>query len=641
MSRKQHPAPASAPPQPWTAAWPLDSPTGRAIVLLVVVLVVYWPALSAGYIWDDDGHVTRPDLQSWAGLARIWFELGATQQYYPLLHSAFWLEHRLWGDATAGYHLINLLWHAAAAWLFGTILQRLRVPGAWLGALLFAVHPVCVESVAWISEQKNTLSTVLYLAAALAWLRFEDDRRPRRYAAATGWFMAALMTKTVTATLPAALLVVAWWRRGRISWRTDVIPLLPWLALGVAAGLTTAWLETVQIGASGGDFALGPLERGLLAGRVIWFYLGKLAWPAELIFFYPRWTIDAGVAWQWIPPLAALGALGLAVAWRRRTRAPLATALLFGGTLVPVLGFVNVYPFVFSYVADHFQYQASLSLFAFVAAVAVRAESHLRIPRWAGPAAAATVLVILGTLTWRQCGMYHDEFALWKATLARNPSSWAAHLNLGVVTANAGQPREALPHLQRAHELKPDTPAILNSLADALNQLGRAHEALPLVDRAIELQPRFAEAHNTRGVALMALQRGEDGAAAFERAVAINPQRPSVRVNLAWALAHLGRLPEAIPHFEEASRQQPESADLQFKWGVALAMHRRPTEALPHLRQAADARPDDPAVRFAHANVLLELGRLPEAVHEFEAVLRLDPDFAPARQTLEQLRAVR
>jgi hypothetical protein len=361
-------------------------------LLLMATLTAYFPALTGDFLWDDAGHVTNPALQSWSGLARIWFEVGATQQYYPLLHTAFWIEHRLWGDATVGYHVINVLWHVTSACLLVSILRRLAIPGAVLAASVFALHPVCVESVAWISEQKNTLSTVFYLAAALAWLRFEDDRRPARYAIASLWFLAAMLTKTVTATLPAALLVLAWWRHGRLSWRDDVRPLLPWLALGVSAGLGTAWFESTHIGASGDAFTLSLVERGLLAGRVVWFYLGKLLWPVDLTFFYPRWTIDATSAWQWLFPAATLGLLAGLVWWQRRNRAPLAAALLFGGTLFPVLGFVNVYPFVFSYVADHFQYLAGLAPLALLTAAATRTFAVMAWPRWSGPVVATAVL---------------------------------------------------------------------------------------------------------------------------------------------------------------------------------------------------------------------------------------------------------
>lgn len=607
-------------------------------VVLLATLAAYFPALTGDFLWDDPGHVTNPALQAWSGLRRIWFEIGVTQQYYPLLHTAFWIEHRIWGDAPVGYHLINVLWHATSACLLVAMLRRLAIPGTVLAGMIFALHPVCAESVAWISEQKNTLSTVFCLTAALAWLRFEDERRPARYVIATLWFLAALLTKTVTATLPAALLVVAWWRRGRLSWRDDVQPLLLWLILGVAAGLGTAWLESVQIGAGGDGFTLGVVERGLLAGRVVWFYLGKLLWPVGLTFFYLRWTIDATIAWQWLFPAATLAALAAGIGWRQRDRAPLAAALLFGGTLFPVLGFVNVYPFVFSYVADHFQYLASLGLIAFLAAAATRGFALLSWPRWSGPALAAAVLLILGVLTWRQSGMYRDEFALYENTLARNPSSWVAHLNLGTALDDVGRPGESLPHLQRALELKPDFPETLNSLGNVLNQLGRSREALPLLNQAVQIQPRFASAHNTLGVALMAAGRAQEGLAEFKRAVELNPALALARVNLGWALASQGQLSEAIAQFEQARRLQPDLADAEFKWGLTLVMRGETTAALPHLERAVELQPEKPDLHDALGRAFLEVGRRMAAVEQFEETLRLDPNHAGARKALGQLR---
>ncbi len=358
------------------------------VLIPVAVFLAYHPALHGGPLWDDLGHITGPQLRSLRGLWRIWSEVGATQQYYPLLHSAFWLEHRLWGDAFFGYHLANVAFHSASAVLLVLILRALAVPGALLAGLIFALHPIAVESVAWISEQKNTLSAAFYLASAYVYLRFAEAGlkpcatpvaeglkpcatavaglkpcatpaqsssasvvqpfRAAGYWIATALFLCALLSKTVTATLPAALLVVEWWRRGRLRWHQDVRPLLPWFAVAVAAGLFTAWFERDIIGARGADFDLTLIERGLLAGRVIWFYLGKLIWPADLMFWYPRWTIDASVWWQYLFPAAVAGmTIALAIV-ARRTRGPLAGFLFFCGTLFPVLGFFNVYPFRFS-----------------------------------------------------------------------------------------------------------------------------------------------------------------------------------------------------------------------------------------------------------------------------------------------------
>lgn len=633
MKQASRPTLPSAIPQQ-SRGWP-----AAAVFLLtfVVVVAAYYPSLRGDFLWDDAGHVTSPALQSSAGLLRIWFEPGATQQYYPLLHSAFWLEHQIWGDAPLGYRLINILWHALSACLLVVILRRLKVPGALLAGLVFALHPVCVESVAWIAEQKNTLSTVFYLAAALAWLRYEDDRRPSRYAIALLWFVAALLTKTVTATLPAALLVIAWWRSGRISWRQQARPLLPWLLLGALAGLGTAWFESAQIGATGDDFALSVVERGLLAGRVVWFYLGKLLWPSGLTFFYPRWTIDIASVGQWLFPLATLLALAGLVWWRTRHRAPLAAALLFGGSLFPVLGFVNVYPFVFSYVADHFQYLACIGMISFLTAAASIGFARLAWPRWSGPAAATGLLLVLGGLTWHQSGMYRDVFTLYGTTLERNPTSWAAHLNLGTALDEAGNPDQALPHLQKALELKPGFAETLNSLGNVLNHLGRSAEARPFLEEALRIQPRFASAHNTLGAALMALGLAEEGIAHFRQAVAIDPGLALAQVNLGWALANQKRFSEAFTQFEATHRRWPDMADLEFKWGLALTMSGQVNEALPHLRRASGLQPENPEMHFILALALVDTGRQAEAVEQLEEVLSLQPNHQRALELLSRI----
>jgi len=618
--------PAVAQAAAGAGGWP---PGAVFVLVFMAILIAYFPSLRGGFLWDDAGHVTNAELRSWSGLLRIWFEPGVTQQYYPLLHSAFWLEHRLWGDATVGYRLVNVLWHAISAGLLVAILRRLAVPGALLAGLLFALHPVCVESVAWISEQKNTLSTVFYLAAALAWLRFEEERRPVRYAVASLWFLAALLTKTVTATLPAALLVLACWRRGRLSWRGDVLPLLPWLAAGVGAGLFTAWFERTGIGAQGAEFSLSIVERGLLAGRVFWFYLGKLTWPAELAFFYPRWDVDAAAAWQYLFPAAALALLGGLVWWARegRGRGPLAAFLLFGGTLFPVLGFVNVYPFVFSYVADHFQYLASSSLFTLAAAgfVGAARNGRLRLPWRGAQAIAAAVLVVLGALTWRQSKDYVDSITLYRATLARNPDSWVAHHNLASELAGRGAPHEALPHARRAVELKPDFPEALNNLADNLTRTGRAAEALPLLERALQLQPAYAQAENNLGIALMRLGRAEEGVRRFQRAIELQPRLAEAHYNLGLAQAESGAFAAAIPHFAETVRLRPDHVGAELNWGVALALSNRLSEARPHFERAVSLDPESAPLRQTYGRVLLGVGEVREAVKQLREALRLDP----------------
>jgi protein O-mannosyl-transferase len=536
-----------------TASAARAAAVAAAAAVAVVVLVAYWPALRGGLIWDDDAHLTASGLRSWSGLWRIWAEPGATQQYYPLLHTAFWLEHRLWGDAVIGYHLVNLAQHLVAAGLFALVLRRLAVPGALLAAAVFALHPVHVESVAWISEQKNTLSLVFHLGAALAYLRFHDTRRRRDYWLGLLLFGLALLTKSVTATLPAALLVVLWWRRGHLAWRSDVGSLVPWLVVGAIAGLFTAAVEQhLIIGEDANAFDLTWLQRSLLAGQVIWFYLGKLLWPAQLTFIYPRWTIDPESAWQWVPLVAALAFVAIAWVFRGRSRAPLAASLLFAGSLFPILGFFNVYPFRYSFVADHFQYLPSLGVIAALAAgltTACRAVAG-----WAPRALAAGASASLALMTASQTPMYRDSEALYRATLQRNPECWMAHNNLALTLSARGERRDALLHLRRAIRLEPDYFDGHNNLGLTLTQAGHFRSALPHLERAVELKPNSGPARNNLGIALAGCGQIREAVAAFRTAAALMPDSPSAHDNLAKALRLAGRSGEAAASAAEAAR---------------------------------------------------------------------------------------
>ena len=647
---------------------------GWALIFLAV-FAAYWPALRGGPLWDDDAHLTGPALQSLHGLGRIWSEVGATQQYYPVLHTAFWLEHRLWGDATPGYHLLNCLLHASAACLFATALTRLGVvrTWAWFAGLVFALHPVCVESVAWISEQKNTLSAGFYLLAALAYLRWRGEEgaagaagRPGLYGGATLLFLLALLSKSVTATLPAALLVAQWWRHGRLSWRRDVVPLLPWFALGAAAGLFTAWVERRYIGAQGAAFDLGLVGRCLLAGRAAWFYFGKLLWPAPLVFIYPHWQVSAAAGWQYLFPVAALALAAALWRGRKRGRAPLAALLFFAGTLFPALGFFNVYPFVFSYVADHFQYLASLGVIALVAAGG-GAACAAAWPRSASLAGVA-VVGVLGTLTWRQCRIYRDAATLYRATIASNPAAWLAHNNLGVVLFSSGRIPEAIAEYRETARLRPDYADAYLNLGLALAATGRADEAIVAEETALRLKPDLAKAHGALGAALARRGRLNEAMAQYQEALRFSPDtpetyndlgiaelaagRPSEAIasygtalrlrpgfaeahnNLGIALAGAGRTDEAMAHYQEALRLQPDFADAHLNLGIALVAARRLPEAITQYQDAGRLRPGNAELCLNLGNLLGEAGRFPEAIRQFEEALRLRPGYAEARYNL-------
>ncbi len=597
-----------------------------ALALPVAVLGAYWPALNGGFVWDDDAHVTRPELRSLHGLWRIWSEPGATQQYYPVLHSAFWVEHRLWGDSALGYHLVNVLLHLVSVLLLYRILRRLVVPGALFAASLFALHPVCVESVAWISEQKNTLSTAFCLAAFLAYLRFDEGRRGRWYALATGLFVLALLSKSVTATLPAAILVVLWWKRARISWKGDVPALAPWFCLSAAAGAMTAWTERTFIGAQGAAFSLGAPGRLLVAGRAAWFYLGKILWPDGLVFNYPRWRIDGSAAWQYLFPVSAAAALLALYAVRNRSRGPLAAALLYVGTLFPALGFINVYPFVFSYVADHFQYLAAAGMVSAVAAaLTLGTERFVPAAKMQLRALAACVLALLAVLCWRQSGNYRDIETFYRSILGRNPASWLAHDNLGVVLVHKGRFDEAAGHYQEAIKLNPDYPEAFNDYGNVLARQHRWSEAEVAYAGALRARPSFYAAEKNWGTAMVDAGRYREAELHFRNALRLNADYPDAHYGLANALANSGRLAEAAVEYREAIRLEPGSPEAHANLGLALAELGQWEDALTEIAEAIRLRPDYAEAHAYDGLALAGLGRLTEAVAEYRESLRLGP----------------
>jgi tetratricopeptide (TPR) repeat protein len=532
-------------------------------LILLATLVAYLPALRGAVLWDDDANLTKPELQSAAGLYQIWAVPGATQQYYPLLHTAFWIEHKLWGDATIGYHLVNVFWHMLSVVLVYLILTQLKIPGALFAAAIFTLHPVMVESVAWITEQKNTLSGVFYLGAMLAYLCFDDSRKPAQYVLTMLLFTLALLGKTSTVTLPAALLVILWWKRGTLSWRRDLLPVAPLLLLAAFAGLVTCSVEWRYVGAYGEDFEFSFLQRLLLAGRAVWFYLFKLVWPANLIFMYPRWEPDTGQWWQWIFPVAAIAMTGVLWAMRKRSRAPLAAWLFFCGTLLPMLPFLNQYLFIYTFVSDHFQYLASLGIIALVSAGMANGIARCNIRR-VGVVGCTALLVVLAFLTAQQCRMYADKATLYTVTLARNPTCWLAELNLGALLTESGKDdAQAFEHL----------------------------------NRAIALRPKCYDAYANIGVRLLAQGKVTEGIEHLQYAVQLAPLRAPIRLAYANGLVQAKRYNDAIAECEEAVRLAPSLAFARLELGAVLVVVGRYELARAQLLTALELQPDFPLAR--------------------------------------------
>jgi len=381
--------------------------------LVVATFAAYFPALRSGYVWDDDQYLTGNHLvQTSHGLAAVWAiwydeESGRlrinTPQYYPLVYTSYWFEHLVWGLKPAGYHAVNVLLHTVGALLVWRITRRLRIPAGWFIAAVFALHPVHVESVAWITERKNVLSGLFYLLAVLAFLRFFEADRAKWYLVGLLLFVAALLSKTVTCTLPVVILLVRWYQRRRIGGR-DLLLLTPIVILAAAGGLLTAYLERSHVGAAGEQWGQTVLERALIvAPRAFWFYAGKIAWPHPLIFIYPRWEIDASAWTSYFAFAGVLLAFGLAISGIRRVGwGPLLLLLYAGATLSPALGFFQVYPHRFSWVADHFQYLASLGFITLYTLVVIRLGAPAAGARGgvrAARAAALCLLLVLGGRT--------------------------------------------------------------------------------------------------------------------------------------------------------------------------------------------------------------------------------------------------
>ena len=512
--------------------------------LLALTFLVFSPLIMGGqFFWDDAELLTDNRwVHAAGGLWQIWFSR-ESPDYYPVMSSTFWLEWRLWHLWAPGYHLTNVLLHWGSAVLLWRVLRQLAVPGALLAAAVFAVHPVTVESVAWIAERKNTLSLVFMLAAALMYLRADVERLDwRNYAAALVLFLLALLSKTAVVMLPVVLLILAWYRHGRVRWR-DVVRLLPFLALSAALGLVTIYFQYFR--AIGGVPIRNDSFASLLAGAgwAVWFYLGKALVPANLCFNYPRWNNILGIGAAAFLPLAVLAILA---AWLWIRRASAARHALVGLAsyvvlLLPMLGFLNIFFMRYSLVSDHWQYHALPCVVALVCGVAVG------LMRRSGPRyerawflAGGGVILALAAYSVRLAGVYCSADSIWRHTIACNPNAWLPHANLGLMH---------FAEAQRTHDP--------NLLAVATEHFAQALAIEPNVDNAVNL----ANAYLVSG-------RAPDAVAILERALAVPSADPSVQARGEYALAsalaasghadlapgHLWRAVELDPNFAAPRR---------------------------------------------------------------------------------------
>ncbi len=580
---------------------------GWAALLIVLTTAAYLPALRGGFIMDDDSLLWESRLiKAPDGLARFWFSADA-DDYWPMTNSSLWLEWRLWRGNPAGYHITNLVLHIGASLLIWAILRRLSIPGAYLAGLLFALHPVNVESIAWISQRKNALAMVFFLLSILWYLRAEKEWETRdagrekisggglSYGLSLLALLLAMLSKGSVVVLPLLLLLIVWWRKGRISSR-DLFRVAPLFVIAVGLGAVNVWFQTHGSGVVIREASFAQRLAG--AGAATWFYLGRAFLPIELLFIYPPWQIDSGELLWWLP-LAAAVVVTAVLWWQRNSvsgfvvRPMLFAWLFFGISLAPVLGFTDVGFMKYSLVADHYQHIAMIGAMALVAAAwSAWYQSRKRRVQWITSAAAAVVVAALLLLTFQQNRLYGDPIALYEATLEKNPTCWVAHNNVGLALAKAQRAPEAIKHYREALRLRPHYPEALNNWGAALNRIGKPQEAIEPLHEALRLDPNSAIAHSNLGMALELQGQLPEAVKEFELATKADPGFSIAYYNLANALDHLGRTSEAIDDYRQALQLNPDLPEAEYRLGLAFEQQGKRPEAIGHFQNAIRLKSD-------------------------------------------------
>jgi len=618
------------------------------LILILVVILAYQPVWWAGFIWDDDKYITaNPCMIGLRGLKEIWTTSAA--DISPLTFTTFWVEHALWGLAPLPYHLVNVFMHVVCAVLLWQVLRSLRVPGAWLGAALWALHPVQVESVAWITETKNTQSGLFFLLSIfffLRWLKARDlDERTRNdwnYALTLIFAALAMASKSSTVILPVVLCLCAWWMEGRWHWR-NLARTAPVFLISVAASALSIWTQGLQLAKATDSQSVQTWpERLVTAGDAIWFYLGKLLWPHPLITIYPRWEIDAGQGVSYLPLLVVI--IVLFILWLKRES--WCRPWFFGFTyflvaLLPALGLVDNPIFRYSLVFDHFQYLASMGPLALVGAGMAQLLDFI-IPKkpWLQSSLCAGLLLILGILSWQRSWVYESEEKLWTDTLAKNSNCWVGHYNLGSILLQKGWVDPATVEFQKALEINPNYADPHFNLGVVFAQKGQLDAAMVEFQKALEINPNYAEAHYNLGIALSQKGQMDEAVAQFQKTLAIKPNFAEAYSSLGNVLVQKGQVDEAIAQYQRALEINPNYAEAHYYFGNALVQKGRVDAAIVEFQKALEINPN---YADAHNNLgvaLLQKGQVDEAIAQFQEVVRLNPHDSTAQNILAKVQAI-
>lgn len=615
----------------------------QVIAIALLTVFVYFPSLTNGFIWDDDDYVINNfSIQKTDGLKEIWFSY-KTPQYYPVVFSSFWLEYKLWGLNPTGYHLINLIFHIFNALLIYAVLFKLHRPIALIAALIFALHPVQVETVAWITERKNIFGAFFYLLTTFFYVRFYDSHRKKDYALSLLSFVFALLSKSITSTFVVVPILIRWWQGQKFSKR-DMFQLSPFVLFGFFAGLNTAYLEIVRVGAQGSSWSLPLLGKMVLPGKIFLFYLYKLMFPFELIFFYPRWHIDPTSLWQWLPGVCVVLMAGFLYFYREKIgRGAFALFLCFGASLFPALGFFNVYPMIYSYVADHFQYIASIS-----GIVLLCAAGEFILKRLVFENVSFTpktqqvvfflillpVLSMLGVKSYSYSKVFENRETLFKDVIQKNPRAWMAHNNLGMVYISRGDARKAHDQFQETLKIKPKDCTALNNLGNLYKAQGLWEKAKTAYQTCLESEPDFALAHSNLGLVYAHSGDLQQAQELFEKAVILNPMAHEAHLNLGLLFLRQKKVDKSMTHYNKAIEIYPYYIEAYLQKGLLYAQTGKEIEAREAFEKVLIL---DPNNFHAHNNlgIILRHGNQVEAaVVYFRGAVRLNPDSVQARFNL-------
>lgn len=610
----------------------------QIFLIILLTFLIYIPALKSGFIWDDDIFLTKnPLIKAGDGLWRFWFTSEPTD-YFPMTSTSLWIEWRLWGENPAGYHAVNIVIHILNSILLWALLSKLGIQGAWLAGVLFAVHPVNVESVAWITERKNLLPLFFSLISIGLYLKFETEKRISLYLSSTLSFMLALLSKASVVMHPFVLLLCIWWRKRTLTF-SDLKRAAPFFVLSLIFGLVTVWFQYHN---AIGDHVIRTdsfLSRLAIAGKAVWFYLYKALLPFKLSFVYPRWETGSTSLNSFSPLLLLTITVGLFYRYRRGWSRP----FLFGITyyvltLLPVLGFFNIYFMRYSLVADHWQYLSIPGIIAlFSGTVTNYYEKNGAIVKKITLSLIVLIMITLSFQTWKQSQIYKNSKILWKDTISKYPKVWLAHNNLGNILRREGRHEEALQHFKKAVKENADYPEAYKNMGNTLTALGKPDEAVRAYIKAITLDPQDADIH--KNIASLYFETGRLNKAEhhYKEALKIKPDNVESLINLGVALAKQKRYKEAIHYYKKALHKKSNSSIVHNNIGSALRRIGLWEEALDHLKNSISIDPEYPNPYKNIAILFVKKGEINKGIEYLSEYLKLRPEDKETREKLNIL----